>query len=90
MLTWTEAVTNAVRRIAARKSDGVFTRQELVAEEGARMCADTGTTGETPMQTVSRELQQLRDKEVISFVDNRGTYQLNSWNRSFLLLASSI
>lgn len=76
MLTWTETVTNAVRRLAATKPNDVFTRQELVANEGARMCADTGTTGDTPMQTVSRELQQLRDSGVIEFVDNRGIYRL--------------
>jgi len=76
MLSWTEAVTDAVHRIAATKPDGVFTRQELVSEEGDRMCADTGSTGETPMQTVSRELQQLRDTGVIEFTDDRGTYRL--------------
>jgi putative restriction endonuclease len=76
MLTWTEAVTSAVRRIAATKADGVFSRRELVEEEGTQMCSDTGTMGETPMQTVSRELQQLRDAGVIEFVDNRGTYRL--------------
>lgn len=76
MLTWTEAVTDAVHRLAACKQDGVFTRQELVEAEGARMCADTGTTGETPMQTVSRVLQELRDNGKLAFIDNRGTYQL--------------
>lgn len=76
MLTWTEAVTEAVRRIAATKSDGVFSRRELVDEEGVRMCSETGTTGATPMQTVSRELQQLRDAGAIEFVDDRGTYRL--------------
>ena len=76
MLTWSEAVTDAVRRVAAKKPNGVFNRGDLIAQEGARMCADTGTTGETPMQTVSRELQQLRDKGVLEFVDDRGTYRL--------------
>ncbi len=76
MLTWTEAVMAAVRRVAANKPDGVFSRNDLISEEGARMCAETGTTGETPMQTVSRELQQLRDKGVIEFVDGKGTYRL--------------
>jgi hypothetical protein len=30
--------------------------------------------GQTPGQTVSRTLQQLRDDAVIEFVDNRGHY----------------
>ena len=76
MLTWTEAVTDAVRRVAAKSSDGVFTRHDLDSQEGARMVAETGTSGETPMQTVSRELQQLRNAGIIEFVDNRGTYKL--------------
>ena len=78
MLTWTEAVTDAVRRIAARKDDGIFTRQDLISSEGDRMCSDTGTVGETPMQTVSRELQQLRDAGMIEFLDDRGTYRLTN------------
>jgi predicted transcriptional regulator len=78
MLTWTEAVIKAVRRVAAKSPDGIFTRSELIAQEGARMCADTGTTGVTPMQTVSRELQQLRDRGLIEFVDGKGTYPLKS------------
>jgi Fic family protein len=76
MLTWTEAVTAAVRRVAARSHDGTFSRQELIASEGATMSADTGTSGDTPMQTVSRVLQELRDEGVIKFLDDRGTYQL--------------
>ena len=78
MLTWTEAVTDAVHRVAASSPDGIFSRSDLIAQEGARMCADTGTTGETPMQTVSRELQQLRDRGVIEFVDGKGTYRLKT------------
>ncbi len=76
MLTWTEAVTDAVRRVAAHKPNGTFSRQELIASEEPQMRADTGTTGETPMQTVSRELQQLRDAGLIEFLDDRGTYRL--------------
>lgn len=76
MLTWTEAVIDAVQRVAANKPDGIFSRNDLILQEGARMCAETGTSGETPMQTVSRELQQLRDRGVIEFVDGKGTYRL--------------
>ena len=76
MLSWTEAVTDAVRRVAASKPNGTFTRQELIASEESQMRADTGTTGETPMQTVSRELQQLRDAGLIEFLDDRGSYRL--------------
>jgi len=69
-------VSEAVRRLAKGRADGIFTRRELLDTEGKRMCIETGTSGATPMQTVSRELQQLRDAGVIEFVDNRGTYRL--------------
>lgn len=76
MLTWTEAVTDAIHRRTANRPDRVFSRQELESEEGERMCADTGTQGQTPMQTVSRVLQELRDGNIIKFLDDRGAYQL--------------
>ena len=75
-MTWTVAVTDAVRRVAARRPDGVFTRQDLLAEERDRMVADTGSQGDTPEQTISRELQQLREAGIIEFVDDAGTYRL--------------
>lgn len=75
MATWREAVEAAVRRQAAR-SGGVVTRQQLESEEDDRMRADTGTEGATPMQTVSRVLQEMRDDGIIEFTDDRGTYRL--------------
>lgn len=41
-----------------------------------RIVSDTESEGETPHQTLSRELQQLRDAGVLEFVDDRGTYRL--------------
>lgn len=76
MRTWTEAVTNAVRRLAAKREDGMFTRQELVEGELDSIVADVGSAGLTPAQTLSRELQELRSSGVIEFVDDHGTYRL--------------
>jgi hypothetical protein len=77
-MTWKEAVEAAVRREAARSVDGMFTRQDLLANELARIQADCGGGGETPGQTISRCLQELEDDGVIKFVDGQGTYQLKS------------
>ena len=74
--SWTEAVTEAARRVASRRADGVFTRQDLLAEDRDRMVADTGSQGETPEQTISRDLQQLREAGIIEFIDDAGTYRL--------------
>mgnify|MGYP005839594789 CR=1 FL=1 len=75
-MNWREAVWQAVQREAAR-TRGVFTRQGLLANELANIRAATGTVGKTPEQTISRELQALRNGGVILF-DGKGVYRLSS------------
>lgn len=65
-----------MRRHVDNTGNPVFTRQEFVDAEMSRIVSETGSEGETPHQTLSRELQQLRDAGVLEFVDDRGTYQL--------------
>lgn len=72
--TWSEAVEAAVRRYVARTGSPVFTRQALIDTELDSIVADTGSAGATPHQTLSRELQQLRDSGIIEFID-AGTYR---------------
>jgi putative restriction endonuclease len=73
---WSEVVEEAVRRHVASTGDPVFTRQGLQDSEMNRIVTETGSGGATPQQTLSRELQQLRDAGVLEFVDDRGTYRL--------------
>lgn len=73
---WSEVVEEAVRRHVDSTGDPVFSRQELRDAELDRIISETGSAGETPHQTLSRELQQLRDGGVLEFVDDRGTYRL--------------
>lgn len=77
-MTWREAVEAAVRRCAAKSSDGVFTRQDLLEAEQAQIQSECGGGGETPEQTISRVLQELRADGLITFVDDQGTYQLSN------------
>ena len=77
-MTWKDAVEAAVRRQAARSQNGLFTRQELLDSERTRILSDCGGGGETPDQTVSRVLQELRNDGVIAFLDDQGTYQLTT------------
>jgi putative restriction endonuclease len=72
--SWSEAVEAAVRRYVVRSGSPVFTRQALIDAELDAIVADTGSAGATPHQTLSRELQQLRDGGFIEFVD-AGTYR---------------
>lgn len=73
---WSEVVEEAVRRPVDSTGDPVFTRQDLIDSELKRIVSETGSVGETPHMTLSRELQQLRDSGVLEFVDDRGTYRL--------------
>jgi len=75
-VTWREAVETAVRRYASKCDAGIFSRQDFLAEEENRIISDCGGGGETPRQTISRVLQELRNDGVIDFLDDRGTYRL--------------
>lgn len=64
---WSKAVELAVARLVARKGSPDFTRQELIEQELGRIVRETGSQGATPEMTLSRELQQLRDRGVVTF-----------------------
>lgn len=74
-MSWTNAVLAAVQREAAKADDFSFTRAALLENQLDQIVADVGSLGKTPEQTMSRELQQLRDAGLIRFVDDSGTYQ---------------
>lgn len=73
---WSDAVEAAVRRHVGRTGNAVFTRQELIDAELPQIVTDTGSEGATPHMTLSRELQEMRDRGSLEFVDDRGTYRL--------------
>ena len=71
---WTKAVWEAVQR---RALDGLVTRTDLINFELDQIVKDVGSVGQTPHQTLSRELQQLRDAGVLIF-DGKGNYRIAS------------
>jgi len=71
---WRKAVWEAVQR---RARDGTVTRADLIEFELDRMIAEVGSKGQTPHQTLSRELQELRDTGVLIF-DGEGQYRIAS------------
>ena len=76
MTSWTEAVEQAVRRHVANTGDMVFERQALIDAELLNIVEQTGSVGATPAMTLSRELQEMRDRGLLEFVNDRGTYRL--------------
>ena len=71
---WRKAVWEAIQR---REQDGYVTRSDLIDHELARIVAEVGSKGKTPQQTLSRELQELRDTGVLIF-DGEGRYRIAS------------
>jgi putative restriction endonuclease len=74
-MTWQESVAGAIQRLTSRTGNKVFTRQELIDTEIAQIIAETGSSGETPEQTLSRVLQELRAQGIIEF-ESSGVYRL--------------
>lgn len=72
--TWTDAVLSAVRRHVHRTGSTIFSRQALIDGEMEAIVAATGSVGATPWQTLSRELQELRDRGLLEFV-GAGVYR---------------
>lgn len=72
---WSEAVEIAVRRLSARNRTTEFTRQQMIQEELGRIVSETGSRGATPEMTLSRELQDMRDRGEIEFL-GAGRYRL--------------
>lgn len=75
IMTWRESVLEAIRRYSKRHSTRSIERQRLINEELAQIATDTQTGGETPGQTLSRVLQELRDDGILYFISN-GNYLL--------------
>ena len=73
---WSEVVEVAVRDHVASTGSRDFTRSDLIDAKLDWIVAETGSVGRTPEMTLSRELQQLRDRGIIDFVDDQGSYRL--------------
>lgn len=74
-MRWRDAVLDALRRCSRRHQSKVIDRDALIREEMDRIKESTGSIGQTPSQTLSRVLQELRDEGVIEFL-SPGSYLL--------------
>ncbi len=75
IMRWQDAVLEAVIRLTDTLGSIQFTRQQLLEHELENFYEATGTLGATPTQTLSRELQALRNKGILEF-SKRGRYTL--------------
>lgn len=74
MKTWREAVIDGIRKLTKNKNSYLFSRQEIINTQLNQIIQEVQSIGETPSQTLSRVLQELRDENLIEFVDNAGNY----------------
>lgn len=72
--SWTDAVLLAIRRHVHHTGSTIFSRQGLIDAEMEAIISSTRSLGATPWQTLSRELQGLRDRGLVEFV-NTGVYR---------------
>jgi predicted restriction endonuclease len=75
-LTWQQAVKAGLERYATKNLTVQIKRDQFLKQELSRIIADTASVGQTPSQTVSRVLQELRDDGFL-FFSNNGLYTLN-------------
>jgi DNA-binding transcriptional ArsR family regulator len=68
-------VLDAIQRLSGQDNPAVVTRGQLITQELSTIVSETQSEGGTPHQTLSRELQQLRDEGLVEFL-SRGRYRL--------------
>lgn len=73
---WHEAVIASLGRFSTRHKTIQIERTAFLAEELDLIVQQTGSSGKTPSQTVSRVLQELRDEGIL-FFSKTGIYTLN-------------
>ncbi len=73
-MKWHDAVKKAINRHCRSRKSNTFTRKDLIKEELHRIVSDAISKGNTPSQTLSRVLQELRAEGEIAFI-KRGVYK---------------
>jgi len=74
-MNWKQGVMDAIIRQTRRNGSRIFSRQQIIEAELSRIKREVGSKGKTPVQTLSRVLQELRNEKKIVF-KSQGTYRL--------------
>jgi hypothetical protein len=88
-MTWTESTIRAIKDLATRNHRPTFSRQELINQELDNITSRLVTIGRTPAQTLSRELQTLRNAGLLCFL-SRGEYYFVGDNQEILQISENI
>ena len=75
-MNWHNAVEAALNRFSKRNSTIKIEREKFLHEELSNIVSATESRGQTPSQTASRVLQELRDEGFL-FFSSSGFYTLN-------------
>lgn len=75
--TWTEATKQALQHFSIKNNTIVINRRDFILQELGAIVQSTESTGQTPAQTLSRVLQELRDEQFLFFSQAAGEYTLN-------------
>ena len=74
-MTWKDSLRKAICRRCEHNGTDYFTRKKLIQWELNTIIRETDSIAEDPKQSLSRELQDLRDSGEIEFL-GRGDYRL--------------
>lgn len=74
-MKWKDAVKKAIERHCRSRKSNIFTRKGLIKTQLDRIITDTDSIGDTPGQTLSRVLQELKKSREIDFIDYHGKYR---------------
>ena len=73
-MTWYDATLEAVKELVKENDSPFVTYKEIKEKKLRGIISKTQTTGKTPENSLSLFLQNIRDKGLLRFVDNRGLY----------------
>ena len=82
MSQWREVVRRELHRYREQTGHDVVERQDLL-EQALPILEEEFPDASTPGQTLSRVLQELRDRDEIEFLDFEGTYRIGDLDHEF-------
>lgn len=73
-MTWYDATLEAVKELVRENNSPFLIYKEIKQKKLGGIVLKTKTVGKTPENSLSLFLQNIRDKGLLRFVDNRGLY----------------